>query len=339
MIKVEIKKLGNSEIEITGIIPAGDFETERERVIKDFSEEVKINGFRPGNIPEKILIEKIGEEKILMKMAENTLNKRYPKILEENQLESIGRPEVLITKIARNNPLEFKIRITILPEIELADYKKIASSVMRKEEKIDVEEKEIDEIIEYLRKSRANKNEKGEITLPELNDGFARSTGKFKNLGDLRGVLEKNLIEEKKNKQREKKRVEVLNTIANASKIEVPKIVIEAEKSKMMTEVKTGIEESGLKWEDYLAHIKKTEEELKSNWEKDAINRSKFGLILREIAKREKIDVSEEEMKRELEALSQHHKNHNEDIDLEKIRAYTYGVLRNEKIFQFLESC
>ena len=56
--QIEIKKLPQSEIEIIGEIPAGDFEGGRETAIKELSEGVKIDGFRPGNIPEKVLINK-----------------------------------------------------------------------------------------------------------------------------------------------------------------------------------------------------------------------------------------------------------------------------------------
>jgi len=250
---IEIKLLPGSEVEIIGEISAEEFEAGRGQVIKELSEKIKIDGFRPGKIPENILIENIGEQEILEKMAIVALQKEYPKIIVEKKIKAIGRPLITITKIAANNPLGFKIKTFVMPEIELPDYRKI----------------------------------------------------------------------------------KILEKIAEATKMEIPQILIDAEKDKIAGEMRAGIEEVGLKLEDYLNHIKKTEEELRKDWESDALKRVKFGLVLNEIAEKEKIVVSEEEMEKEVEKIMEQHK----DLDRNKVKMYTYGIIRNEKVFKLLESC
>lgn len=264
---IEIKLLPGSEAEIAGEISANDFESHREQVIKKLSQEMKIDGFRPGNVPEKVLIEKIGEPAILEKMAVFTLQKQYPEIIKRHKIKAIGRPEILITKLAKGSPLGFKIKTAVLPEIDLPDYKKIA--------------------------------------------------------GDI--------------KIQQQGRLEILDKIINEVKAEIPKILIEAEKNKMLGEIRSGIEQTGLKWEDYLSHLKKTEDELLRDWDKDALKRVKYGLALNEIAEREKIEVGEEELNKEAEKILAQYKG--VKIDPERIKIYTYGIIRNEKVFQFLESC
>jgi len=257
---LEIKLLPGSEVEIIGEISVDDFEACREQAIKEFSGKVKIDGFRPGKVPEKVLIDNVGESEILERMAIIALQKEYPKIIEERKIKAIGRPLITITKIARNNPLGFKIRTFVMPEIELPDYKNI---------------------------------EKG------------------------------------------KTRLEILEKIIEKMKAEIPQILIEGEKEKMFQEIRANLEETGLKWEDYLGHIKKTEEELKKDWEPDALKRVKFGLVLNEIAEKEKIEVSEEEMEKEAEKIMEQHKY----LDKNRVKMYTYGIIRNEKVFKLLESC
>jgi len=122
---LEIKLLSGSEVEIVGEISAEDFESERQHAIIHLSEDIKIDGFRPGKAPEKVIMDKIGERNILDKMAVLALQKEYPKIIEEKKIKAIGRPEITITKLARNNPLGFKIKTYVMPEVELPDYKKI----------------------------------------------------------------------------------------------------------------------------------------------------------------------------------------------------------------------
>jgi len=274
---IEIKSLPGSEVEIIGEIPVGDFESHREQVIKELSMEIKIDGFRPGNVPEKILIEKIGEPAVLEKMAVFSLQKEYPGIIKKHRIKAIGRPEIFITKLAKGNPLGYKIKTAVLPEMNLPDYKKIA-----KESKENIVSEDTADI-----------------------------------------------------KIQQQKRLRILDKIINAAKVEIPKILIEAEKYKMLNEIKSGVEQIGLKWEDYLNHLKKTEDELLRDWDKDALKRVKYGLALNEIAEREKIEVNEEELNREIDKISAQYKG----VDPERVRIYTYGIIRNEKVFQFLESC
>ena len=45
-------------------------------------------------------------------------------MIENEKLDVISRPVVSITKLARKNPLGFKIKTAVLPVIKLPDYKK-----------------------------------------------------------------------------------------------------------------------------------------------------------------------------------------------------------------------
>lgn len=104
-----------------------------------------MDGFREGKVPENVLLANIPEMQILEEMAEMALNEHYPKILEDKKIDAISRPEISIIKLARNNPLAFKIKTAVLPEIKLPDYKDIAKKILSKvtdaEKNIEVSEK------------------------------------------------------------------------------------------------------------------------------------------------------------------------------------------------------
>lgn len=348
--QIEIKKLTNSEIEIIGEVPADDFEAGRETALRELSDGVKVDGFRPGNIPEKILIDKIGESALLERMAEIALRKTYSKIIEERKIQAIGRPDITITKIAKGNPLGFKIKTATVPEVELPDYEEISKKINeKKEEDITVEDKEIEQTVEYLRKSRspaggqeADGKDKGETAaenLPELTDEFVKTLGKFENVADFKKKIRENILADKKTKAREKKRMEILEKIIELSKMEVPKILVEAEKNKILQETKANIAQMGLKWENYLGHFKKTEEEIVRGWEKDALKRVQISLVLDKIAEAENIEIGEKELSEETEKMVEFYKNSGQDIDKNRVGAYIYGILRNEKVFRKLEKC
>ncbi len=336
---LEIKQLPKSEVEISGEIPAEEFSKFWPKAVADMSKDVSIPGFRPGKIPEKVLVDKIGESAILEKSAEMALQGVYGEILKEKKIEAIGYPKANITKIAKGEALGYKFITAVLPEVTLPEnYKEVAGKVAKKEEKITVEEKEVDDSIEYLRKTRvkgpANKDDKAE--LPELNDDFAKTVGKFKTLDELREAIKKNLKAEKEFKFKEKKRLEMLDAVLKETKMEIPDILIESEKSKMLSELKGNILNMGLKWEDYLAQLKKKEEELLEGWTEDALRRIKYGMILRHLSKALDIKVEDSEVEEEIKKFNLPEEN---KVDKNKISDYAYGVIRNEKIFKLLELC
>src|SRR5690606_29807410 len=161
-----------------------------------------------------------------------------------------------------------------------------------------IEDKEIEEVLKQLQKTRATKEGEKEV-LPEINDEFAKGLGKFKNLEELKEKIKENLSAEKKQRNKEKKRVTIVENISQKTEVELPEILIENELNKMQLELKGQIEQMGLSFKDYLEHIKKTEEDLRKGWRADAEKRVKFGLIMNKIAEEEKISPKKEEVEKE----------------------------------------
>jgi trigger factor len=160
-LNIKIKKLPKSEVEIEGRLEADAFEAYFDKALREISKNFKIDGFRKGKVPENILLKNIPEMKILEEMAQMALSEHYPKIIEEEKIDTISRPEISITKLARKNPLEFKIKTAVLPEIKLPEYKKIAKEIVSKitdaEKNFTVSDEELEKTIMDIRKSRAPK--------------------------------------------------------------------------------------------------------------------------------------------------------------------------------------
>lgn len=180
-----------------------------------------------------------------------------------------------------------------------------------------------------------------ERRLPELNDDFAKSAGSFESLDAMRRSIEDGIRVEKAAKEKERIRIRIIEEIARGSAIEVPDVLIEAELDKMFAELQSGVRDMGMTWEGYLAHAKKTAEALRKDWRAEAERRARITLGLGEIAKEEHIEPTEEEIKaradeylRRFESVEEAEKT----IDPERLREYTRGVMRNEKVFEFLES-
>ena len=114
---IKVEKQDGSQIKIEGEIPFAELQKHRSAAIKKLGANVEVSGFRKGNVPEDMLISKIGEINIMTEMAERALAATYPEVVEANDLQVIGHPEIQITKIAPDNPLGFTARVAIIPEI------------------------------------------------------------------------------------------------------------------------------------------------------------------------------------------------------------------------------
>jgi FKBP-type peptidyl-prolyl cis-trans isomerase (trigger factor) len=344
--QIKTNNLPNSEIEITGEIPASEFESYFPKALKYLGENVELDGFRKGKAPENVLLSKLPESKILEEMAEMALGETYPKILEEHKIDAIGRPEIVITKLARNNELGFKIKTAVIPTLKLPDYKKIAKDIQsnltdeEKDNKVTADEME--KVILDIRKSRAPKIETKEgeeekelePILPELNDEFVQAMGPFENVEDFKKKLEENMKLEKENMVKEKTRIKMIEAIIEKTEVEVPHILVDVETNKIIGRMKDDIAQMGLKFEDYLKHLQKSEEDLRKDFEKDALQRAKLALVLAEIAKLENIKPEEADIEHEVAHILEHYK----DADPERARMHTENVLTNDKVFKFLET-
>lgn len=343
-IPVEIKKLEQSQVEIAGEIPSADFESERAAVLKKFGEKADIPGFRKGHVPDTVLLKHFGEEAILYEMAEQALKKAYPAILEAEKIDAIGEPRISLTKLAAGNPLGFKITTSVMPDITLPDYAKLAASVpaLTKEETTD---KEVQNVIDEIRKARGKpatdskiltpdgKPQKKEPELPELTDEFAKSLGDFKDVADLKAKIKENIAKEKEFRARDKRRVEIIEKILKETSFAVPEPFIQSEMAKILGRLKDDISRAGLEWDMYLKQAGKTEVDIAKEMRPEAEKRAKIQLIVHEIAHKENITPEKDIVEHEIKHIMEIH----QDADKIAVQAYVESVLLNEAIFKWLE--
>lgn len=332
--KTTLKNLSESEIEVLCEIPAETFEKERARAVKRVSEEVSLPGFRKGHVPEDMLVKKFGEAFILEEMANLAIEKAYPEILREHKIHAISMPQVNVKKLAKGNPLEVAFTFSVLPEITLPDYKKIASEIMKVEEDTKATDEEVLQATKELLKQFSTKNDAGEETVPELTLDIAQKFGPFATIEEFQAKLRESLDQDKEGRARSKKRMQAMEKIADEIKVKLPQILIDGELDRMMHQFRQDITQMGMKFEDYLATTKKTEEELRKEWVTDAEKRSKIQIALGKIAHAEKLEVPKEELDREVDFFVQQYK----DIDRSRATMHLEMMLMNEKVFQFLES-
>lgn len=337
MSKHTIKEKENSLLEIHVTVEWDELLPFKKEALQELGKEVEIDGFRKGKVPEKILIEKIGNEKILFEAAEQAIKKIYPKIIIDENIDAIGRPEITINKLAENNPFEFKAEQAVLPKIELPEYKDIAKKINnKKEEPITVTDKEVDDVLEEVKKNREQmetqkEDEKKEI---KIDDAFAKSLGEFENLSALKNQIKENILKEKTHKANDKRRLEIIDAVLEKVDIPVPEILVENEQEKMLHDLEARVSGSGLEFDAYLDHIKKTKEDLKKEWKTQAKKRVLVNLLLNEIAKKENIKPDQEKVQKEVAEILTHYPTAHE----ENVRLYVESLFTYDKVYELLDS-
>ncbi len=197
---------------------------------------------------------------------------------------------------------------------------------------------------EYFEKSLAGKPAQFTVTLkqvferklPELNDAFATEVG-AKDLADLRSQIKENMKHEKEREEEERFQMACMDALVKLSNIgTLPESAVHEETHKMIHEVQDNITRQGGKFEDYLASIKKSKEDLEKEFVPKAEERLKIGLVARAFNTEHKIEVSDEEFNKEYERTKQQYAQNPEmqaQVASEEYKSYLRNALASKKVF------
>ena len=144
---------------------------------------------------------------------------------------------------------------------------------------------------------------------------------------------------EKQNKEKEKceKQNAVIKALIEAAKVEIPSGMVELEVENMLKDFEQRLSYQGLKMEQYLKMINHTEEELKKDYEPEAIEAIKSRLALEAVIKAEKLEASEDEIKAKIEEMAKNYGKEAKDLEEnENIKNYIKQGIESEKAINFL---
>lgn len=324
-----IKKLKSYELELAVELGKADMDGYIFEARKRLANDLKLDGFRQGKAPLEIAKDKLNQKEVLETAFDLAFKQSFGEVLakEKPDLIDAGKFEV-----KENSPekMSYKVMLTVFPEFKLGNYKNI--KVEKKA--VYVSEEEIDKTVEVIRNSRKTNG-----VLPELDDDFAKTLGRFQDIRDLKDSIAKGLKEEKQVKEDQRVQGLILDKIAEAAKVEIPPVLVDRQLEQMMFDLSADLHSQGIEFGLFLAKIKKTKEELTKEWKPKAEALVKKALILKEIAKKENIKIEDEEVKEKADGLLKGFSNIAEaekNIDLPKLYNQVHQILLNEKVLAFL---
>lgn len=349
-----------SVAEFTFSIPWEHLEPHIDREAGNLGKEMKVDGFRPGKVPASVVRQSLDDIDIVKQSVDRIIARLYSEAIAEEELQTLGKPNVSIEKLEESNPLEFVVSTSLVPSVALPEYQTF--SVESKP--VSISEEDVMKSLEELRKMRATKTEstesktenreegrpkseseepntnKDEVTLPELNDEFAKSLGQFENLEALKTALKTNLEGERKYEEDVRLENAIVELLIQKSEFEeLPDVLLESELENVFHEFKHNIEHHGVSFTSWLEQTKKTEEEIKESLKPAALKRAQSSLIMREFINREKMELTEDEVKEEIASLMRQYPDQKQQEELLKPSFIDYfqRVLLSKKAMKRLK--
>ncbi|MEH2151202.1 trigger factor [Nostoc sp.] len=172
-----------------------------------------------------------------------------------------------------------------------------------------------------------------EKELPEINDDFAQEISDFETLEELRASLVERYQKEADDKTKTNKQEALLTELLKHVEVDLPATLIEQEVDAMLMQTAMRLSQQGL-------DVRKlfTQDiipQLRERSRTEAIERIKRSLSLREIGKRESIEVTPEEIAARVTELLQEYPEE-KDVDEDKLRSIVENELLTEKIIDWL---
>ena len=174
--------------------------------------------------------------------------------------------------------------------------------------------------------------------LPELDDEFAKDVSEFDTLKELKADIKAKQEEQNKEKAKYETQDAVIKALCEDIKVDIPSGMIEMEVENMLKDIEQRLSYQGLKLEQYLQMMGKTEEDMKKEYEPQAVDAIKSRLALEAVVKAEKIKVDDKEIEEKMKEMAKNYGKENDEefMKNENVRNYIKQGIESEKAIDFL---
>jgi trigger factor len=146
-VKSTIEELGPTRVRMAIEVPWGDLDHAFGEVYKELGKQVRVPGFRPGKVPNRVLDQRIGRPVVLEQVVQHAIPEAYSEVVRENQVRVLGQPDIEVTRLDDNDTLAFTAEVDVAPQLELPSLENLAVTV----DDIEVTDEEIDQQVSVMR--------------------------------------------------------------------------------------------------------------------------------------------------------------------------------------------
>jgi trigger factor len=176
--------------------------------------------------------------------------------------------------------------------------------------------------------------------LPELDDEFAKDVSEFDTLEDYKNSIRVELEKQLKDQEKIETENKIVEKVVEMSSFDVPEGMIQSQIDNEIKDFEYRVGMQGFNMERYLELTGMSVEELRDNFRSVAERRVRADLVLEAIAKAEGVEVTEEDLDKELEKLAEQYKQENKEKFVEDMKKGDLGFLKagisNSKVLDLL---
>ncbi|MDY3006898.1 trigger factor [Anaerococcus sp. AGMB00486] len=379
----ELKSHENNIAKFDLTVSADDFAKAVDNVYRKNRSKYRIDGFRKGKVPKKIIEKMYGPEVFYDEAIQQVFPEPYNKAIDELELEVIDQPSVDFDDIEKGKDVVFKIEVETKPHPELGDYSELEVEeiptevtdsdvehelshqqdenariipiedgeakegdtvnidfdgfldgerfeggkaegydlVLGSKSFVDDFEKQVEghkvgdkfEVNvtfpeDYQAKEFQGKNAKFEVEinsisrkeLPEIDDEFAKDISEFETLDELKEDIRKNLKDRKEKAVKTQIQNEAIRTLVEKSDVKAPEALIKQEIDLEMQNLDQRLQQMGISLQQYIEMTKMDLDAIRGQYRAIAEDKVKSNLVMDEVAIKEGIEVTDEEVEEEI---------------------------------------
>ena len=148
--QVSVETTSGLERRLTIAVPAADVDAKVNQKLAEVSKTAKINGFRKGKVPLKVISQQYGES-ARQEVASGLINSSYMEAVQQESVRPAGYPKIEVTTIAAGKDLEYVAIIEVYPEVTVGEFGDYEVKRLNAE----INEADVDATIEKLREQKA----------------------------------------------------------------------------------------------------------------------------------------------------------------------------------------
>lgn len=145
-----VEVLSSLERKLTVTTPPENIDQEVEKQLKEMIPKIKMDGFRPGKVPMHVLRKRFAPS-IRYDVLEKIIESTYREAISKENLTPAGLPEIKVIQDKAGEPLQYQAILEIYPEVTLQSLASVELETL----KVNIAEKDIDDMIEKLRRQEA----------------------------------------------------------------------------------------------------------------------------------------------------------------------------------------
>lgn len=152
--QVSVETTEGLERRMTVQVPSARVDDEVEKRLRDLRGRVRLDGFRPGKVPMKVVQKRYGDQ-VRGEVLNEVVQQSYGEALEQEGLRPAGSPSIEPVSLDAGSDVEFRATFEVIPPVEVKGVEEIEIS----RPAVDVTEAEIDNVLERLRRQHAEYSE------------------------------------------------------------------------------------------------------------------------------------------------------------------------------------